>query len=138
MMLGMVRGDGLGSLLKYMRDSQEFLSDYGPGAISKYHAAHPYELKTARYGTYTINYEPAESTTGAFGGNSNWRGPIWFPLNFLLVEALQTYHRFYGDDVLVEYPTGSGTHITLGQASDELSHRLTNIFERDVPGRRPA
>src|SRR2546421_4138 len=137
MMLAMVRGDDLRSLLKYMLDSQEFLSDYGLRAISKYHAAHPYELKTARYGTYTINYEPAESTTGAFGGNSNWRGPIWFPLNFLLVEALQKYHRFYGDDVLVEYPTGSGTHMTLGPAADELSHRLTSIFLRDEQGRRP-
>ncbi len=137
MMLAMVRGDDLRSLLKYMLDSQEFLSDYGLRAISKYHAAHPYELKTARYGTYTINYEPAESTTGAFGGNSNWRGPIWFPLNFLLVEALQKYHRFYGDDVLVEYPTGSGTHMTLGQVADELSHRLTSIFVRDEQGRRP-
>ncbi|OLB34742.1 MAG: hypothetical protein AUH01_00985 [Acidobacteria bacterium 13_2_20CM_56_17] len=137
MMLAMVRGDDLRSLLKYMLDSQEFLSDYGLRAISKYHAAHPYELKTARYGTYTINYEPAESTTGAFGGNSNWRGPIWFPLNFLLVEALQKYHRFYGDDVLVEYPTGSGRHMTLGQVADELSHRLTSIFLRDEQGRRP-
>ena len=137
MMLAMVRGDDLRSLLKYMLDSQEFLSDYGLRAISKYHAVHPYELKTARYGTYTINYEPAESTTGAFGGNSNWRGPIWFPLNFLLVEALQKYHRFYGDDVLVEYPTGSGTHMTLGQVADELSHRLTSIFVRDEQGRRP-
>src|SRR5207245_4208176 len=128
MMLAMVRGDDLRCLLKYMLDSQEFLSDYGLRAISKYHAAHPYELKTARYGTYTINYEPAESTTGAFGGNSNWRGPIWFPLNFLLVEALQKYHRFYGDEVLVEYPTGWGTHMTRRQADEEVSHRTTSIL----------
>jgi len=83
-----------------------------------------------------VNYEPGESTTGAFGGNSNWRGPIWFPINFLLVEALWKYHQFYGDDFLVEYPTGSGTKLTLGQLAEELSRRLTNIFLRDEQGRR--
>jgi len=137
MLLAMVRGDDLRSLLKYMLDSQEFLSDYGLRAISKYHAAHPYEVHFPRYGTYTVNYEPAESSTGAFGGNSNWRGPIWFPLNFLLVEALQKYDRFYGDDLRVECPTGSGAYMTLGQAAEELSRRLTSIFLRDEQGRRP-
>jgi glycosyl hydrolase family 63 len=83
-----------------------------------------------------VNYEPGESTTGAFGGNSNWRGPIWFPINFLLVEALQKYHQFYGDDFLVEYPTGSGTKLTLAQVAEELSRRLTNIFLRDEQSRR--
>jgi hypothetical protein len=136
MLLAMVRGDDLRSLLKYLFDSQEFLSDYGIRSISKYHKDHPYELHT-RYGTFTVNYEPAESTTGAFGGNSNWRGPIWFPLNFLLVEALQKYHRFYGDVFLVEDPTGSGRQVTLGQVADELSRRLTRIFLRDEQGRRP-
>jgi hypothetical protein len=136
MLLAMVRGDDLRSLLKYMLDQQEFLGDYGIRAISRYHAAHPYELKT-RYGTYTVNYEPAESSTGAFGGNSNWRGPIWFPINFLLVEALRKYALFYGDDLLVEAPTGSGKQMTLGQVADELSRRLTSIFLRDEQGRRP-
>jgi hypothetical protein len=136
-LLAMVRGDALRSLLKYMLDSQEFLSDYGLRSISKYHEAHPYEVNFPKYGTYTVNYEPAESSTGAFGGNSNWRGPIWFPINFLLVEALQKYHRFYGDDFLVEDPTGSGRQMTLGQVADELSRRLTNIFLRDEQGRRP-
>jgi hypothetical protein len=136
MMLAMVRGDDLRSLLKYMLDEAEFLSDYGIRGISKYHAAHPYELKTLRYGNYMVNYQPGESTTGDFGGNSNWRGPIWFPLNFLLVEVLQKYHRFYGNDVLVEYPTGSGTKLTLGQVAEELSRRLTNIFLRDKQGSR--
>jgi hypothetical protein len=83
-----------------------------------------------------VHYEPGESTTGAFGGNSNWRGPIWFPINFLLVEALQKYHQFYGDDFTVEYPTGSGTKLTLGQVAEELARRLTNIFLRDEQGRR--
>jgi Glycosyl hydrolase family 63 C-terminal domain len=137
MMLAMVRGDDLRSLLTYMLDSQEFLSDYGIRAISKYHEAHPYVINFPRYGTYTVNYEPGESTTGAFGGNSNWRGPIWFPLNFLLLEALQKYHRFYGDDLLVEDPTGSGKKLTLGQVAVELSRRLTSIFLRDEQGRRP-
>ena len=137
MMLAMVRGDDLRSLLQYMLDPQEFLSDYGIRGISKYHEAHPYVLQTPRRGTYTVNYQPGESTTGDFGGNSNWRGPIWFPLNFLLVEVLYKYHRFYGNDVLVEYPTGSGKKMTLGQVADELSGRLTSIFLRDEQGRRP-
>src|SRR5205823_5750792 len=131
MMLAMVRGSDLRSLLNYMLDSQEFLSDYGLRAISRYHAAHPFVLNTLKYGSYTVNYEPAESSTGAFGGNSNWRGPIWMPLNLLLVEALKKYHRFYGDDMRVECPTGSGTQMTLGQVAEELSRRLTNIFVRD-------
>jgi hypothetical protein len=135
-MLAMVRGSDLQNILKRMLDSQEFLSDYGIRAISRYHAAHPYELKT-KYGNFTVNYEPAESTTGAFGGNSNWRGPIWFPINFLLVEALQKYHRFYGNDLLIEVPTGSGTKMTLGQVADELSRRLTRIFLRNNQGQRP-
>jgi hypothetical protein len=135
-LLAMVRGDDLRSLLKYMLDTQEFLSDYGLRAISRYHAGHPYEMKT-RYGDLVVNYEPAESSTGAFGGNSNWRGPIWFPLNFLLIEALQKYHRFYGDDLLVEAPTDSGTQMTLGQVADELSRRLMLIFLRNEHGQRP-
>jgi len=134
-LLALVRGADLEALLKRMLDPQEFLSDYGIRSISKYHEAHPYELNT-RYGNFSVNYEPGESTTGAFGGNSNWRGPIWFPINFLLVEALQKYHQFYGDDFLVEYPTGSGTKLTLGQVAEELSRRLTNIFLRDEQGRR--
>lgn len=135
-LLAMLRGSDLQNILKRLFDSEEFLSDYGLRAISRYHAAHPFELKT-RYGTFTINYEPAESSTGAFGGNSNWRGPIWFPINFLLVEALQKYHRFYGDDLLIEVPTGSGNKMTLGQAANEISHRLTRIFLRNEHGQRP-
>jgi hypothetical protein len=137
MMLAMVRGDDLRSLLEYMLDPQEFLSDYGIRGISKYHESHPYVLQTPRRGTYMVNYQPGESTTGDFGGNSNWRGPIWFPLNFLFVEVLKKYHRFYENDLLVEYPTGSGTKQTLGQIVEGLSHRLTSIFLRDEQGRRP-
>src|SRR2546429_2712272 len=134
-LLAIVRDADLEHLLKHMLDQEEFLSDYGIRSISKYHAAHPYELNT-RYGNFSVNYEPGESATGAFGGNSNWRGPIWFPINFLLVEALQKYHEFYGDDFTVECPTGSGTKLTLGQVAQELSQRLTTIFLRDGQGRR--
>jgi hypothetical protein len=135
-MLALVRGPRLKSLLARMLDAQEFLSDYGIRSISKYYAEHPYELRT-RYGDFTVAYTPGESTTGAFGGNSNWRGPIWFPINFLLVVALRTYHRFYGDEYLIEFPTGSGKNLTLGQIADELARRLTRIFLRDEQGRRP-
>jgi len=135
MLLAMVRGTDLQDLLTYMLDQTEFLSDYGIRAISKYHEDHPYVLNT-RYGDFRVNYQPGESTTGDFGGNSNWRGPIWFPINYLLVHALKRYNEFYGNDLLVEYPTGSGTKLTLGQISDELSHRLTNIFLRDELGHR--
>jgi len=136
MMLAMVRGDDLRSLLTYMLNQEEFLSDYGIRGISKYHEAHPYVLQTPRRGTYMVNYQPGESTTGDFGGNSNWRGPIWFPINFLLVEVLKKYYRYYGEDFLVEYPTGSGNEMTLGQVSEELSRRLTSIFLRDEQGHR--
>ncbi|HYT34812.1 MAG TPA: hypothetical protein VEL69_07235 [Ktedonobacteraceae bacterium] len=135
MLLAMVRGTDLQDLLKYMLDQTEFLSDYGIRAISKYHEAHPYELNMG-YGDFSVNYEPGESTTGAFGGNSNWRGPIWFPINYLLVHALKRYNEFYGDETLVEYPTGSGKKLTFEQVADELSRRLTNIFLRDEQGRR--
>ncbi len=135
MLLAMVRGTDLQDLLKYMLDQTEFLGDYGIRAISKYHEAHPYELNMG-YGDFSVNYEPGESTTGAFGGNSNWRGPIWFPINYLLVHALKRYNEFYGDETLVEYPTGSGKKLTFEQVADELSRRLTNIFLRDEQGRR--
>ena len=136
-LLALVRGSDLEHVLKRMLDETEFLSDYGIRGISKYHEAHPFVLHTPRYGDLTVTYQPGESTTGDFGGNSNWRGPIWFPINFLLVEALQKYHQFYRNDLLVEYPTGSGTKLTLGQIAEELSHRLTSIFLRDEQGRRP-
>jgi hypothetical protein len=86
---------------------------------------------------YSVCYEPAESTTGLFGGNSNWRGPIWFPLNFLIIESLQKYHYYYGDDFRVEFPTGSGEMMTLWEVARELSKRLASIFLRDSKGRRP-
>ena len=135
-LLALVRGHRMKRLLKRMLDPEEFLSDYGIRAISKYHAGHPYDYR-AHGMDYVVRYEPGESSTGLFGGNSNWRGPIWFPINFLLVETLQKFHHYYGDDFLVECPTGSGQKLTLWQIADQLSSRLTHIFLRGQDGRRP-
>ena len=119
-----------------MLDEREFLSPYGIRAISQIHREHPYVLHVN--GTeYRVDYEPAESTSGLFGGNSNWRGPIWFPINFLLVEALQKFHHYFGDGYTVECPTGSGQMMTLWQVSEEISRRLSRIFLEDANGRRP-
>ncbi len=134
-LLSLVRGGRMKSILKRMLDPAEFLSEYGIRSVSKYHAAHPYvlELGGERYG---IRYEPAESTTGTFGGNSNWRGPIWFPINFLLIEALQEFHRYYGPDYRVELPTASGAYVNLQAVADALSQRLSKIFLTDRNGMR--
>jgi hypothetical protein len=135
-LLALVRGHRMKRLLRRMLDPEEFLSDYGIRAISRYHRDHPYVLE-AHGMEYRVDYTPAESTSGLFGGNSNWRGPIWFPINYLLIEALRTFHRYYGDDFLVESPTDSGELKTLGQVADDLSRRLSSIFLRDADGRRP-
>ena len=135
-LLALVRGHRMKRLLKRMLDPEEFLSDYGIRAISKYHAEHPYDYR-AHGMDYVVRYEPGESSTGLFGGNSNWRGPIWFPINFLLIETLQKFHHYYGDEFLVECPTGSGQKLTLWQIADQLSCRLTHIFMRGEDGRRP-
>jgi hypothetical protein len=135
-LLALVRGHRMKQLLKRMLDPQEFLSDHGVRGISRYHAEHPYMLRVNGM-EYAVRYEPAESTTGLFGGNSNWRGPVWFPINFLLIEALQKFHHYYGDDFLVECPTGSGTKATLWQVAENLSSRLTHLFLRGPDGRRP-
>jgi len=133
--LSIVDRDRLERLLKRMLDESEFLSPYGIRSLSRDHAAHPYSLMLDG-SEYRIDYEPAESTSGLFGGNSNWRGPIWYPINFLIIEALQKYHYFYGDEFTVEMPTGSGRRLTLWEVSMELSHRLIRIFTRDADGRR--
>jgi hypothetical protein len=126
----------LRAILRYMLDEAEFLSPYGVRALSRYHSEHPYTL-TVMGREYRVDYEPAESQTGLFGGNSNWRGPIWFPVNFLLVESLQKFHYYFGDDFKVEFPTGSGKMLTLWDVAGELSRRMTNIFLKDDKGRRP-
>jgi hypothetical protein len=122
-------------VLKYMLDENEFLSPYGVRAVSRYHKDVPYVLHVN--GTdHRVDYEPAESTSGLFGGNSNWRGPIWFPVNYLLIESLQKFHHYYGDDFKVECPTGSGNMMNLWQVSEELSRRLSRIFLRGADGTR--
>jgi hypothetical protein len=123
-------------LLKRMLDPEEFLGDHGIRGVSRYHAEHPYLLQVDGR-EYSVRYEPGESSTGLFGGNSNWRGPIWFPINFLLIEALQRFHHYYGDEFLVECPTGSGVKRTLWEISQELSSRMTHIFLRGQHGCRP-
>jgi hypothetical protein len=114
----------------------EVLWPHGLRSISAYHRDHPYELDVGGVRA-SIDYEPAESTTAMFGGNSNWRGPLWFPLNYLVINALERYHRFFGDDYTVEYPTGSGTQKSLGAVVADLQERLVSIFLVGSDGRRP-
>jgi hypothetical protein len=117
-------------------DESEFLSPHGLRALSAYHRDHPYELDVEGVRA-TIDYEPAESTTPMFGGNSNWRGPVWMPLNYLVISVLGRYHRFFGDDLTVEYPAGSGQRLTLDRVSADLQDRLISLFVRGPDGRRP-
>jgi hypothetical protein len=134
--LALVNRDRLRRVLHYMLDESEFLSPYGIRALSQIHRTHPYTL--AVNGTeHRVDYEPAESSTGLFGGNSNWRGPIWFPVNYLLIESLQKFHYYLGDSYKVECPTGSGQMLTLWEVAVELSRRLSRIFLRDAEGHRP-
>jgi hypothetical protein len=123
-------------VLRYVLDEKEFLSPYGIRSVSRVHKDRPYVLR-ADGQDHFVDYEPAESTSGIFGGNSNWRGPIWMPINFLLIEALERYHHFYGDEVTVECPVGSGRKLTLKQVAQELASRVVRIFLPDKTGRRP-
>jgi hypothetical protein len=135
-LLSIADQDQLRSILKHMLDEREFLSPYGIRALSQFHRENPYVLHIN--GTeHRVDYEPGEALTGLFGGNSNWRGPIWFPVNFLLVESLQKFHHYLGNDFKVEFPTGSGNLKTLWDVAGELSRRMTNIFIRDEKGHRP-
>jgi hypothetical protein len=135
-LLSIVDQEQLRRILKVMLDENEFFSDYGIRALSRVHKDRPYVLPVNGQ-EYTVRYEPAESTTGLFGGNSNWRGPIWFPVNYLLIESLQKFHHYLGDDFKVECPTGSGTYMTLWEVAAEISKRLTRIFLRNDAGIRP-
>jgi len=123
-------------VLRYVLDESEFLSPYGIRSLSAAYRDNPFELHMDDT-VHRIGYEPSESRTGMFGGNSNWRGPIWFPINYLLIEALEKYHHFYGDDVQVECPTGSGQFMNLQQVAHEIASRLTRLFLRDEKGKRP-
>jgi len=135
-LLSIVDGDQLRRVLRVMLDEEEFLSPYGIRALSRVHHHHPYVLPV-NGSEYRVDYEPGESSTGLFGGNSNWRGPVWFPVNFLIIESLQKFHHYLGDDFRVECPTGSGNYLNLWEVAGELSRRLTAIFMRDHTGFRP-
>jgi Glycosyl hydrolase family 63 C-terminal domain len=135
-LLSLVNRKQLKRVLARMLDETEFLSPYGIRALSRYHLDHPYEV-AVNGNVSRVDYEPAESTTGIFGGNSNWRGPIWFPVNYLLIESLQKFHHYYGEDFKVECPTHSRTESDLWQVAAEISRRLVRIFLRGKDGRRP-
>ncbi len=136
LLLSIIDADRLRAILRLMLSEEEFLSPYGIRALSQKHREFPY-VKQVGGMEYRVDYEPAESTSGLFGGNSNWRGPVWFPMNYLIIESLQKYHFFYGDKFKVECPTGSGVMMTLAEVADEISQRLTRIFLRGANGRRP-
>ncbi|MEE9319741.1 MAG: glucosidase [Granulosicoccus sp.] len=136
-LLSFVNADRLRSILKYMLDEDEFLSPFGIRSLSRVHADTPYTFKLADGTGLSLQYEPNTGETDLFGGNSNWRGPVWFPINYLLIEALRQHHRHYGDNFKVECPTGSGLEMTLEQVADELSQRLISLFEKSANGRPP-
>ncbi|MGB6884406.1 MAG: hypothetical protein WBE10_10205, partial [Candidatus Acidiferrum sp.] len=135
-LLSLANRKQLKRILSRMLDETEFLSPYGIRSLSRYHLDHPYEVRVNDH-ISRVDYEPAESTSGLFGGNSNWRGPIWFPLNYLLVESLQKYHHYYGEDFKVESPSRSGNETDLWEVAAEISRRLVHIFVRGKDGRRP-
>ena len=135
-LLSIVNRDRLVKILQPMLDENEFLSEFGIRAVSKYHKENPYTYYVDGQ-AHTINYQPAESQSGLFGGNSNWRGPLWFPINYLLIESLQKFNHYYGDSLKVECPTGSGQMMTLGEVATELSRRLIKMFLRNDSGQRP-
>jgi glycogen debranching enzyme len=124
-------------VLTHLLDENQFLSPYGIRSMSRVHQDYPYVISLGKE-EYRVDYAPGESNTSFFGGNSNWRGPVWFPVNYLLIEALERYHHFYGDNLKVPYPTGSTNYVTLRQVALDLSNRLTRIFSRDSSGRRAA
>jgi hypothetical protein len=135
-MLAVPTKERLQRALRYMLDENEFLSPFGLRSVSRFHKDHPYVFHAGNE-EHRVDYVPGEGTSYLFGGNSNWRGPIWFPINYLIVEALERYHHFYGDDFKVECPTGSGNMMNLGQVAQELSRRLSSIFLPDENGQRP-
>ncbi|OWK46782.1 MGH1-like glycoside hydrolase domain-containing protein [Fimbriiglobus ruber] len=135
-LLALPSRERLARVVRYLFDEAEFFSPFGVRSMSRFHRDHPYVFAAGGQ-QVSVRYEPAESPTGMFGGNSNWRGPVWFPVNYLLIEALEKYHHFYGDDLLIEVPTGSGRRLTLRDAARELSKRLIGLFVPGPDGRRP-
>jgi hypothetical protein len=134
--VALVNPKRLRRILTRMLDENEFLSPYGIRALSRYHAEHPYVFKVAGQ-EYRVSYLPAESDSGMFGGNSNWRGPVWVPVNVIVIRALLSFYLYYGDNFLIECPTGSGKRMNLFEVAREIAQRLTRIFLRDASGRRP-
>jgi hypothetical protein len=135
-LLALVNPERLRRILTKMLDENEFLSPYGIRALSKYHEEHPYSFNAGGQ-EYRVDYLPAESNTGMFGGNSNWRGPIWMPVNVILISGLLNFYAYYGDTFKIECPTGSGKLMNLFEVAKEISDRLSRIFLRDGSGRRP-
>ena len=135
-LLSLLRGHRMKALLRRMLDEDEFLSPYGIRSLSKVHRDQPFVLNELG-ASFTVRYDSGESTSNMFGGNSNWRGPIWMPMNYLIIEALRKFHAFYGDDFLVEYPTGSGNNLTLQAIAEALQERLISLFTKNADGRRP-
>ncbi|MDB4901503.1 MAG: glucosidase [Mucilaginibacter sp.] len=134
-LISLLRGYRMKSLLKYMLDENEFLSPHGIRSVSKYHLNNPYTVSVDGM-QFSIKYTPAESDSGLFGGNSNWRGPIWMPINFLLIESLHKFYQYYGDGYKIEFPTGSGNFMNLQQVANELYNRISGIFLKDKDGKR--
>jgi hypothetical protein len=135
-LLSLVDDEALQRMLHHVLDPEEMLSDYGVRSLSRYHCDHPFSLQLGNT-SWSIDYEPAESTNGLFGGNSNWRGPVWFPINFLIIEALYRYARYFADDLKVEHPVGTGAYLTLPQVAEDLSRRLVSLFLPGADGHRP-
>jgi hypothetical protein len=135
-LLSLLRGHRLKSLLRRALDEAEFLSTHGVRSLSKHHAKDPFVFSSMGM-DYRIDYEPGESTSDLFGGNSNWRGPVWMPVNYLLIDSLYEFHRYYGDDYKVEFPVGSGHLATLSEVADGLRDRLASLFLTDAHGHRP-
>jgi hypothetical protein len=136
-LMSIVDAEALQRALRRVLDPAEMLSPYGVRSLSRYHLEHPFSLEIDGH-SWSVDYEPAESTTELFGGNSNWRGPVWFPLNYMLIEALYRYSRYFDDELKVEHPVGSGHMASLSEVADELSRRLVSLFLTGPDGRRPA
>jgi hypothetical protein len=136
MLLAIPSRQRLEKILQVMVDESEFLSDYGVRSMSKVHELNPFELSVDGQ-NFSVAYTPGESDSHMFGGNSNWRGPIWFPVNYLLIESLHQYYSFYGDDFKIECPKGSGKMMNLKQVAQEIAQRLTKLFMPDDNGHRP-
>ena len=135
-LFSLMRGFRMKMTLRRLLDENEFLSSYGIRSLSKFHWETPFHFSEEEQ-AYTVKYTPGESDNNLFGGNSNWRGPVWVPMNWLVIESLRRYYAFYGDDFKVECPTGSGRYMTLNEVADELSRRVLQIFERNEDGVRP-